>query len=53
MKVLAWIIAVMLIVAGLHAVDWSFAASLAFVGLAMLLMAWVVADPSPKTGMER
>ncbi len=52
MRVLAWILAVLLIVAGLHAVDWSFAASMAFVGLAILLMAWVVADPSPKPGTE-
>jgi hypothetical protein len=43
---LAWLVAVLLIVAGLHAVDWSFAASLAFVGLAMLLMTWVVAGPA-------
>lgn len=47
MKVLAWIIAVLLIVAGLYAVDWSLAAGLAFIGLAVLLMAWIVADPTP------
>lgn len=41
---LAWLVAVLLIVAGLHAVDWSLAAALAFIGTAVLLMAWVVAD---------
>lgn len=45
MKTLAWLVAVLLIAAGLYAVDWSVAASLAFIGLAVLLMAWVVADP--------
>ncbi|MGV6491370.1 hypothetical protein ACTUVK_000533 [Stenotrophomonas rhizophila] len=42
---LAWLVVVLLIVAGLHAVDWSLSAALAFIGAAVLLMAWVVADP--------
>lgn len=46
MKTLVWLVAVLLIVAGLYAVDWSVAASLAFIGLAVLLMTWVVADPA-------
>ncbi|WP_155647135.1 hypothetical protein [Stenotrophomonas maltophilia] len=40
---MAWIVAVLLVVAGLHAVDWSFAASIAFIGVAVLLMTWVAA----------
>ena len=46
MKTLAWVVAVLLIVAGLHAVDWSLSAALAFIGLAVLLMTWVVVIPT-------
>lgn len=45
MRLAAWLVAILLIVAGLHAVDWSLAAALGFIGLAVLLMAWIVADP--------
>lgn len=40
MKALAWIVAVLLIVAALQAVDWSFATAIALIGVAFLLLAW-------------
>lgn len=52
MRLLAWLVAVLLIVAGLYAVDWSVAVALAFVGLAVLLMAYVAAG-SDDGGSQR
>lgn len=46
MKALAWIVAVLLIVADLHAVDWSFAAAIALIGVAVLLLVWVASEAS-------
>jgi len=41
MKALAWIVAVLLITAALHAADWSFATAIALIGVAVLLLAWI------------
>lgn len=41
MKLLAWTVSVMLIIAGLHAVDWSLAIAIALIGVAVLLLSWI------------
>lgn len=41
MKTLAWIVPVLLIGATLQAVDWSSTTSIALIGVAVLLLAWV------------
>lgn len=48
MRFLAWLAAVLLIVAGLHAVDWSMPTTMACISLAGVLMTWVVADPKDR-----
>lgn len=50
MRVLAWIVSVLLIVAGLHAVDWSLPVSFACIALSVLGIAWVVITDAPKGG---
>lgn len=42
MRALAWVVSILLIIAGLHAVDWSLPVSLACIALAVLGIAWVV-----------
>lgn len=41
MKALAWLVAVLLMAAALHAVDWSFVTAIALIGVAILLLAWI------------
>lgn len=41
MRVLAWIISVLMIIAGLHAVDWSLVTAITFIGVAVLLLSWI------------